>query len=355
MEDLRDSTEAPPRQSFIEDQLSSAITTPRERDKLNASMDAFFKEIDEGESPPEVEKTPVQPVQAQTPAPIEQPARQIALQPTLPPPDPLDNQARQMEVGAYITRHPSYKQEKLATQAAYLDCIQEMSRFFNAPAEQIKEQFLDPLKNHFTPDQLTAEWFQEQVGLMNCPEVVKRKIETKWAEVMLLQERQDQKARELAANYDADQQQIATQNYTATLRSECENALDDDREFSDLRKIRDRANAGDQKAKAEFDKLEREVFVPYLVKLLTDKPTTPVGAAARKALRHVTNHLQSKGKKTMASPASQSSHSPSPSSQKPLPKNSRDSLAEAFDQWTPPAKEDSCWDAATNSYKRRAR
>jgi hypothetical protein len=240
----------------------------------------------------------------------------------------------------------------LATQAAYEECIEDMARYFDAPAEKIKEEFLDPLKKSFTPDQLPAEWFQQQVGLMNAPEVVKRKIETKWAEVMLLQERQDKKARELAANYDAYQQQLATQNYAAALQAE--NALNDEREFSDLRRIRDRANAGDQKAKAEFDKLEREVFVPYLVKLLTDKPNTPVGAATRKGLRHVKNFLEGKNSGgRQSAPMSQASSSPV--SQKPLPKNSRASLAEAFDRWTPPTKEDSYWDSVSNSYKRRAR
>jgi hypothetical protein len=258
-----------------------------------------------------------------------------------------------MEVGAYITRHPSYKKEKLATKAVYEDCIEEMSRYFDAPPEEIKSRFIDPLKKGFTPDQLPAEWFQEQVSLMSkAPEVVKRKIETKWAEVMLAQERQDKIARELAANYDADQQQIATQNYAAVLRAEAENALNDEREFSDLRRIRDRANAGDQKAKAEFDKLEREVFVPYLVKLLTDKPNTPVGAATRKGLRHVKNFLEGKNSGgRQSAPMSQASSSPV--SQKPLPKNSRASLDAAFDKWTPPPREDLYWDSTTNSYKRR--
>ncbi len=356
MEDLQDSAEAPPRQSFIEDQLSSAITTPRERDKLNASMDAFFKEIDESESPPEVEKTPVQPVQAQTPAPIEQPVRQIALQPTPPPPDPLDQQARQMEIGAYITRHPSYKQEKLATQAAYEECIQEMSRHYDAPAEKVREEFLDPLLKSFTPDQLTDEWFSQQVELMNAPSITKRKIEAKWAQVQELQGRQNKKAQELAANYDADQQQRAAQNWQAVIMAEATTLLDEESEFRALKDIRDRANKGDPKASAQFNDLEQNVFRPYMVKLMTELPNTPPGTATRKALKQVTSVLQGKGQKPMASPVSQSSSSPSSSSsQKPLPKNSRASLDAAFEKWTPPAREDSYWDSATNSYKRRAR
>src|SRR5260370_5706783 len=218
MEDQTDTAQAPPKQSFIEQQLGAAITPAAEREKLNRSFDAFCEELDaQGEASPEPIKAPAEPAAVEA-APVKQPVTQIALQPTPPrDPDPLDQQARQMEIGAYITRHPSYKQEKLATQAAYEECIQEMSRHYDAPAEKVREEFLDPLLKSFTPDQLTDEWFSQQVELMNAPSITKRKIEAKWAQVQELQGRQNKKAQDLAANYDADQQQRAAQNWQAVI------------------------------------------------------------------------------------------------------------------------------------------
>jgi hypothetical protein len=106
--------------------------------------------------PPEPIKAPAEPAAVEA-APVKQPVTQIALQPTPPrDPDPLDQQARQMEIGAYITRHPSYKQEKLATQAAYEECIQEMSRHYDAPAEKVREEFLDPLLKSFQSGPITG-------------------------------------------------------------------------------------------------------------------------------------------------------------------------------------------------------
>jgi hypothetical protein len=358
MDDKTDTREASPRQSFLDTQLSEAISPPAEKEKLRKSFESFCEELDRGESAPEPAKAPAEPAAVEA-APAKQPVTQIALQPAPRPadPDPLDAQARQLEVGAYVTRHPDFKQERIATQRAYEDVVREMSRHFDADPERVKADFTDPLLTSFTPDQLTDEWFQEQVDLMrNASPIIKRKIEAKWLQVQELQARQNKKAQELAANYDTEQQQRSAQNWQAAIMAEARTQLDDESEFRALKDIRDRANKGDPKANAQFTDLEQNVFRPYMVKLLTEHPSTPPGQATRKALRHVKEHLQSKGRKTMASPVSQPSHSsPNSSSQKPLPKNSRASLAEAFDRWTPPAKEDSYWDSVTSSYKRRAR
>jgi hypothetical protein len=189
---MEDQTEqALPKQSFIERQLSEAITPASERAKLAKSFGDFCEEIDaQGEASPEPAKAPAEPVVAKA-ASVEQPATQITLQPTPPPPlDPLDQQARQMEVGAYITRHPSYKQERIATQRAYEDVVREMSRHFDADPERVKADFTDPLLTSFSPDQLTDEWFQQQVDLMrNASPIIKRKIEAKWLQVQELQAR----------------------------------------------------------------------------------------------------------------------------------------------------------------------
>jgi hypothetical protein len=226
---MEDQTEqALPKQSFIERQLSEAITPASERAKLAKSFDDFCEEIDaQGEASPEPAKAPAEPVVAKA-ASVEQPATQITLQPTPPPPlDPLDQQARQMEVGAYITRHPSYKQERIATQRAYEDVVREMSRHFDADPERVKADFTDPLLTSFSPDQLTDEWFQEQVDLMrNASPIIKRKIEAKWLQVQELQARQNKKAQELAANYDTEQQQRSAQNWQAAIMAEARTQLD---------------------------------------------------------------------------------------------------------------------------------
>ena len=320
-------------------------------------MDAYFDEIDSAEAAPEPAVASPEPATVET-EPVKQPVTQIALQPAQPPPDPdpFDQQAHQLEVMSYITRHPDYKRERIATQRGYEDCVREMAKYFDSPAERIKADFVDPLLKDFTPDQLTDEWFQQQVDLMNAPSITKRKIEQKWAEIQSQQARQNKKAQDLAANYDSDQQQRANANWQAAIMVEARTQLDDESEFRALKDIRDRANKGDPKASTQFNDLEQNVFRPYMVKLLTDHPNTPPGTATRKALRHVKEYLQGGGRRQSSSPSqpTRSSPSSSPPSHKPLGKNSRASLDEAFARWVPPAKEDSYWDSATNSYKRRA-
>jgi hypothetical protein len=296
---MEDQTEqALSKQSFIERQLSEAITPASERAKLAKSFDDFCEEIDaQGEASPEPVKAPPEPVLAKA-APVEQPATQITLQPTPPPPlDPLDQQARQMELAAYITRHPTYKQERIATQRAMEDVVREMSQYFDSDPNQVKAQFTDPLLTSYTPDQLSDEWFEEQADMMKkASPITRRKIEAKWLAMREAQARQNKKAEELAANYDADQQQRANQNWQAAIMAEATNALNDESEFRALKDIRDRANKGDPKANAQFNDLEQNFFRPYMVKLLTEHPNTPPGTATRKALRHVKEHLQGKGR-----------------------------------------------------------
>src|SRR5260370_8139481 len=87
MENIQDSAEAPPRQSYVEQQLSAAITPATEREKLNRSFDAFCEEIDaQGEASPEPVKAPAEPAAVEA-APVKL-VTQIALQPTPPPPHP---------------------------------------------------------------------------------------------------------------------------------------------------------------------------------------------------------------------------------------------------------------------------
>jgi hypothetical protein len=88
MEDQMDKAQAPPKQSFIEQQLGAAITPAAEREKLSRSFDAFCEELDaQGEATPEPLKAPPEPVAVEA-GPVEQPVRQIALQPAPRPADP---------------------------------------------------------------------------------------------------------------------------------------------------------------------------------------------------------------------------------------------------------------------------
>jgi hypothetical protein len=84
---------------------------------------------------------------------------------------------------------------------AYVDVIKEMSKYFDAPEEKVKEEFLDPLLSKFRPSQLPPEWWESQTLLMTKASApIKRKIEQKIANVLLLQEKHDLKARELSEN-----------------------------------------------------------------------------------------------------------------------------------------------------------
>jgi hypothetical protein len=351
MQNIEDSeVGASPKQHFVEPQLGAEVTPPSERAKLQRSFERFCEEIDgQVAAPPETV------VAKETPPPAE-PVTRIALQPAQPtqPDDPLDAEAKRLEVEAYIKRNQDYRKERLATRRAYEQCLQEMAQYFDQPQDWVKSQFLEPLLKDFTPAQLTAEWFKEQVGAMKAPEVIKRKIESTWDDVMRLQDQENKKAEELANRYDADQRQRSAQNWEALIMAEATTLLDDDREFLALKAIRDRARKGDQDAIAQFNDLEHRVFRPAMDKIMAEHPGTAPGAATRRALKQVLSALQSKGRNQSASPSSQQS-SYSPSSKKVLSKNPRESVQEAFDEWTPPPKEDTYWDSVTSSYKRRER
>lgn len=363
MADPANTAEAPAKQSYLETQLTEAVTPPSERAKLNAAFESACQEWDaQGEAPAEPVKAQPEPAAVEA-TPVAQPRANIALQPTPRPadPDPMDEQARRMEVGAYIARHPDYKRETATTQRAYEDVVREMSQHFNSDAAEVKKQFTDPLlSGDYTPEHLTDEWFAEQEKLMtNASEITKRKIELKFMAMKEAAERRNKKAEELAQTYDNDQQQRAARNWEALIRAEATNALDEERTFESIKNLRDRANSGDQRAKAEFDSLENNIFRPFMVDLMTKNPNMAPGAATRQALRAVRDHMQGRGRKQVTSTASasqpsRSSPSSSTTPHTPLPRDARKSLDSAFDRWTPPEREGGYyWDAKTNSYKGR--
>jgi hypothetical protein len=171
--------------------------------------------------------------------------------------------------------------------AAYADVIREMSEYFDADPAQIKSDFTDPLleSGKFNPGNLPPDWWDSQVELMSkAPPVVKRKVQEKIANVLLLQERHDNAARELAGNqgsfekYKQQSQQRLAKNWESAIRGEAVKALGEPgfEEWADLRK---RADEGDADAKAEVAKAEEE-----LGKIFSDLNTMP-GSAIRRGLK----------------------------------------------------------------------
>jgi hypothetical protein len=186
MEDQTDTAQAPSRQSYVEQQLSSAITTPKERDKLNASMNAFFKEIDEGESAPEPAKTSASAKVTNielVPGPAALPPEIVA--------ELEEGRTARRAVG--LVRSPEFIREYVKPKDdAYLSTIEEMALYFDAEPEAIKEQFLDPLKANFSPKTLPYEWLDEQIGLMKAPNSIKAKIKQKFEAARELEKQYEQ-------------------------------------------------------------------------------------------------------------------------------------------------------------------
>lgn len=117
---------------------------------------------------------------------------------------------------------------------AYNDVIQEMSKYFDASEDEIKSKFLDPLKK-FKVSELPPEWWEQQSDLMvKAPVPVKRKIEQKIANVLLLQEKHDLKARELSENklsyadWNKKTQEEGAKVYESCIRDEVEKVRKED-------------------------------------------------------------------------------------------------------------------------------
>ncbi len=71
-----------------------------------------------------------------------------------------------------------------------------MAQYFNAPPEVVKKDFLDPLldpKGEYNPATIPLKWWDDQLALFkeDVPIGIKRKIENKIANVLLLQEKHD--------------------------------------------------------------------------------------------------------------------------------------------------------------------
>lgn len=124
---------------------------------------------------------------------------------------------------------------------AYADVITEMSKYFEASEEAIKKEFLDPLLTKFRPSQLSPEWWESQVELMTkAPAPIRRKIEQKIANVLLLQEKHDSRAKELSENKESyiewqkATMETAAKEFESSVRDEVEKVKKEDPEVAAL-------------------------------------------------------------------------------------------------------------------------
>lgn len=120
---------------------------------------------------------------------------------------------------------------------AYIDVIHDMAKWFDAPEEKIKSDFVDPLLNKFRPSSLPPEWWDTQLDLATkAPQSIKAKLQQKVANLLLLQEKHDLRARELSdnkfsyADWQKKSQEEGAKAYEASIRDEVQKASKEDPE-----------------------------------------------------------------------------------------------------------------------------
>jgi hypothetical protein len=242
-------------------------------------------------------------------------------------------------------------------QTAYLDTIEEMAKYFDAPEETIRKDFLDPLKKDFSPSNLPAEWWQQQTELMTkAPAPIKRKIERKIADLLLLQEKHDVAARELTGNgasfasYREKSRKEAGEAWARAVQARVETTLEKTSPY--YFELRKRVLAGDKAAATEFAPAE-EKFRNFLNAVgsgpdaTTDIATEYVEMGRRLAelsdveaqLKNAKDEIaelrrtETKKRKVADAPMKAGSGRTSTPDKVPLPHSASKSLASAFEQW----------------------
>lgn len=265
---------------------------------------------------------------------------------------------------------------------AYNDVIQEMSKYFDATEDEIKSKFLDPLKK-FKVSELPPEWWEQQSDLMvKAPAPVKRKIEQKIANVLLLQEKHDLKARELSENklsyadwqkktqeegakiYEANirdqvQQEAKSDSIVASFMPQSLEGITDPDKISEIKKRNDKFPELEQKFQAvirDFNSGPRAsakralefVKVTEALSEVKDKMATKDEELATltenhekelKALKEDNEKLREevKAKRRISDaplrPNAGGNGVKATPEKKPAPKDGRKSLSQAFDEW----------------------
>ena len=331
MEDQTDTAQAPPRQSYVEEQLSSAITTPKERDKLNASMNAFFKEIDEGKSAPELAKTS---------ASAKVTNIELVPGPAALPPEILAEleEGRTARRAVGLAKSPEFVRDYVKPKDdAYHGFIDEIAQHFKSNPATVEEQFSEPLKTHFTAKALDDQWLEEQLSLTDLSDIGKAKIRQKLEEAKAREQQLEEAAKvEMSRAQSEYEQKLAVRSYMAELNSALRN--DRYRYFADLRQRVQRGEAG---AQAEVDAVDAELQrqVSFAV-----SRGIAMGAAVHAALDALnkseggsSNRGQTSSAPSTSASQKGSSSQKGPSSQKgkTLPLNGRESLDDAFERYLP--------------------
>jgi hypothetical protein len=174
------------------------------------------------------------------------------------------DELRQIAVSVGILKSHAFCEEFVKPRdALYHETISEMAQYFDAPQEQIQKDFLDPLRKDFTPHDLSAEWWDQQIGLMTkAPHSIKAKIQQKVANLLLLQERHDSKARELTSSpqnfhtWQEGKRREADEAFGRSVQARVESTLEKVSPF--YFELRKRVLAGDKAAITEFAPVEEK-------------------------------------------------------------------------------------------------
>jgi hypothetical protein len=266
---------------------------------------------------------------------------------------------RALAVSCGILGDQAFKEQFVTPRdRAYHNIIDEMAQYFDAPAETIKRDFVDPLKRDFTPGQLPVEWWQQQTELMTkAPGPVKRKIEQKIANLLLLQEQHDRAAQEFSGNpksfwtWQEGKRREADEAFGRAVQARVEATLEKVSPF--YFELRKRVLANDKSAIAEFQPIE-DKFRNFLntarsgnADATTDLATQFVEMERRleelsdvedrlkeaQAENTELRRLETKKRKLSDAPMRSGSGKTATPEKPSLPHSARQSLEKAFSQW----------------------
>jgi hypothetical protein len=320
MEDQTNTAQAPPKQSFIETQLHSAITPPEQRAKLNSDMDAYFKEIDEGGSTPEPAKTS---------ASAKVTNIELVPGPAALPPEILAEleEGRTARRAVGLVRSPEFIREYVKPKDdAYHAVIDDLAQHFGKydPAD-VQENFVKPLKSAFTAKALDDQWLDEQLSLTDLSDIGKAKIRKKFEDARALEKQYEEAATvEMTRAQSEYEQKQAVRSYMAELNSALQNGRY--KYFADLRQRVQRKEPGAQEEVTAVDaELQRRVSIDV-------SRGIAMGAAIHMALDAL--NKSEGGSSNRGQPSSAASTSSSQKA-KTLPVNARESLDDAFERYLP--------------------
>jgi hypothetical protein len=266
---------------------------------------------------------------------------------------------RALAVSVGILRSKAFTDQFVTPRdAAYHNVIDEMAQYFDAPAEQIRKDFIDPLKKDFTPAQLPNEWWQQQTELMTkAPGPVKRKIEQKIANLLLLQEQHDRAANEFAASpksfhtFEEGKRREADEAFGRAVQARVEATLEKVSPF--YFELRKKVLLGDQAAIMEFQPTE-DKFRQFLNIVRSGDPNattdiatqfvemerrlaglSDVEAQLKKAKDEIATlrRGETKRRQVADAPMKGGTGRTSTPDKAPLPHSATKSLASAFESW----------------------